>query len=67
MSDVHAEPAPEGLMDPTAQWGAHVVAAKGARGARVGGGVTVLVSRRLRLKPEAEGGCDQVIKGVIRG
>ena len=38
MSDVHAEHAPEALMDPTDPWGtlgAHVVAAKGARAARV--------------------------------
>ena len=44
MSDVHAEHAPEAFMDPTDPWGTlgvHVVAAKGARGARVGGGVTV--------------------------
>ena len=44
MSDVHAERAPEAVMDPTDQWrtlDAHVVAAKGARGARVGGGVTL--------------------------
>ena len=44
MSDVHAESAPGALMDPTDPWGklgAHVVVAKpkGARGARVGGGV----------------------------
>ena len=44
MSYVHAERAPEALMDPADPWGTlgvHVVAAKGARGARVGGGVTV--------------------------
>ena len=44
MSDVHAECAPEAPMDPTDPWGtlgAHVVAAKGARGVRVGRGVTV--------------------------
>ena len=44
MSDVHAGHAPEGLLDHTDSWGtlsAHAVAAKGARGARVGGGVTV--------------------------
>ena len=38
MGDVHAEHAPEALMDPTDPWGtlgAHVVEAKGARGARV--------------------------------
>ena len=38
MSDVHAERAPKALMDPTDPWGtlgAHVVAAKDARGARV--------------------------------
>ena len=38
MSDVHAERTPRALMDPTVSWGtlgAHVVAAKGARGARV--------------------------------
>ena len=37
MSDVHAEHAPEALMDPTDPWGtlgAHVVEAKGARGGR---------------------------------
>ena len=40
MSDVHAERAPRALMDPTDPWSmlsAHVVATKGARGARVGG------------------------------
>ena len=40
MSTVHAERAPGALMDPTDPWGTlgtHVVAAKGARGARVGG------------------------------
>ena len=45
MGDVHAEHAPEALMDPTDPWetlGAHVVEAKGARGARVGGGVSVV-------------------------
>jgi len=45
MGDVHAGHAPEGLIDPTDSWGtlgAHVVAAKGARGARVGRGVTVV-------------------------
>jgi hypothetical protein len=44
MSDLHAEHDPEALMDPADQWGTlgvHVVTAKGARGARVGGGVTV--------------------------
>ena len=44
MSDVHAEHAPEALMDPTDPWGtlgAHIVEAKGARGARVVGGVSV--------------------------
>ena len=38
MGDVHAEHASEALMDPTDPWGtlgAHVVEAKGARGARV--------------------------------
>ena len=45
MSDVHAECAPEAPMDPTDPWGtlgAHVVEAKGARGARFGGGVSVV-------------------------
>ena len=45
MGDVHAEHAPEALMDPTdpgGTLGAHVVAATGARGARVGGGVSVV-------------------------
>ena len=45
MGDVHAGDAPGGLLDPTDSWGTlgtHVVAAKGARGARVGGGVTVV-------------------------
>ena len=44
MSDVNAERAPEALMDPADPWGtlgAHDAAAKGARGARVGGGVSV--------------------------
>ena len=50
MSDVHAERAPEApwCMDPTDPWGtlgAHVVEAKGARGARVGGGVSVVSLR----------------------
>ena len=45
MGDVHAEHALQGLMDPTVSWGrlgAHLVAANGARGARVAGGVTVV-------------------------
>ena len=45
MGDVHAGHALQGLMDPTVSWGtlgAHVAATKGARGARVGGGVTVV-------------------------
>ena len=45
MGDAHAGDAPGGLLDPTDSWGtlgAHVVTAKGARGARVGGGVTVV-------------------------
>ena len=40
MSDARAERAPRARMDPTDAWsmlGAHVVAAKGARSARVGG------------------------------
>ena len=44
MSYVHAGHAPEGLIEPTDSWGtlgAHDVAAKGARGAHVGGGVSV--------------------------
>ena len=44
MGDVHAGHAPGGLLDPTDSWGTlgtHVVAAKGARGAHVGRGVTV--------------------------
>jgi hypothetical protein len=48
MGDVHAGHALQGLMDPTVSWGtlgAHVAAAKGARGARVGGGVTVVSLR----------------------
>ena len=52
MGDVHAGHALQGLMDPTVLWstpGVHVAAAKGARylsiyrGARVGGGVTVVI------------------------
>ena len=45
MGDVHAGHAPEGLLDHTDSWGTlgtRVVAAKGARGARVGGGVSVV-------------------------
>ena len=45
MGDVHAERVPEAPMDPTDPWGtlgAHVVEAKGARGARFGGGVSVV-------------------------
>ena len=52
MGDVHAEHAPEALMDPTDPWGtlgAHVVEAKGARGARVGGGVSVRSLRPRKL------------------
>ena len=53
MSDVDAEHAQEALMHPTDPWGTlgvHVVAAKGARGARVGGGVTVVsLSTRVTL------------------
>ena len=44
MSYVHAERAPEAVMDPTNPWGtlgAHVVEAKGTRAAHVGGGVSV--------------------------
>ena len=44
MSYVHAERAPEALMDPTEPWdtlGVHVATAKGARAAHVGGGVSV--------------------------
>ena len=44
MSDVHAEHAPKALMDPTGPWGTlgtHFVAAKGARGARVGSLIVV--------------------------
>ena len=40
MGDVYAGHALQGLMDPTVSWGmlgAHLAAAKGARGARVGG------------------------------
>jgi hypothetical protein len=49
MGDVHVERAPKALMDPTDPWGTlgtHVAAAKGARGARVGGGVSVRYSPR---------------------
>ena len=52
MSDVHAEHAPEALMDPTDPWGtlgARVVEAKGARGARVGGGVTVVSLQQVNF------------------
>ena len=54
MGDVHAERAPEAPMDSTDPWGtlgAHVVEAKGARGARVGGGVSVrsLEVRNLKV------------------
>ena len=45
MSDVHAERAPEALMDPTDPWGtlgAHVVEAKRARGARAERGCTII-------------------------
>ena len=64
MGDVHAEHAPEALMDPTDPWGtlgAHVVEAKGARGARVGGGVSVVslvvlyFLPRVLLRDEAAG------------
>ena len=65
MGDVHAGHALQGLTDPTVSWGtlgAHVAAAKGARGARVGGGVTVVslvvlyfLPRLLRRDPAA--GC----------
>ena len=44
IGDAHAKRAPEAPMDPKDPWGtlgARVVEAKGARGARVGGGVSV--------------------------
>ena len=44
MGDVHAEHAPEGLVNPAVAWGtlgAHVVNAKGARGALECGVVSV--------------------------
>ena len=44
MGDVHAGHAPEGLVNPAVAWGtlgAHVVNAKGARGAREMGGSSV--------------------------
>ena len=44
MGDVHAEHAPEGLVNPAVAWGtlgAHVVNAKGARGALKWGVVSV--------------------------
>ena len=44
MGDVHAEHAPGGLVNPAVAWGtlgAHVVTAKGARGACGGGGASV--------------------------
>ena len=44
MGDVHAGHAPGGLLDPTDSWGTlgvHVVAAKGARGARVARSLSV--------------------------
>ena len=63
MGDVHAGHDLQGLMDPTVSWGtlgAHVAAAKGARGARAGGGVTVVslvglyfLPRLLRRDPAA--------------
>ena len=62
MGDVHAERAPEALMDPTDPWGtlgAHVVEAKGARGARVGGGVSVRVSRVKCGKPARQAHVDK--------
>jgi len=65
MGDVHAERAPEAPMDSTDPWGtlgAHVVEAKGARGARVGGGVSVVSLVVLYflprvLHPDAAAGC----------
>ena len=57
MSDVHAECAPEAPMDPTDPWGtlgAHVVEAKGARGARVGGGVSVVSLEGLKTHDGGE-------------
>ena len=44
MGDVHARYAPEGLLDHTDSWGtlgAHLVAAKGARGAHVARSLSV--------------------------
>ena len=56
MGDVHAEHAPEGLVNPAVAWGtlgAHVVNAKGARGALECGVVSVgsfvLVNFLLRV------------------
>ena len=51
MGDVHAGHALQGLMDPTVSrgtLGAQVATAKGARGARVGGGITVVSPVWLR-------------------
>ena len=56
MGDAHAEHAPEGLVDPAVAWGtlgAHVVNARGARGALEWGVVSVrsfvLVNFLLRV------------------
>ena len=61
MGDVHAGHAPEGLLDHTDPWGtlgAHVVEAKGARGARVGEDVTVVSLMYLNIKfARAVGAC----------
>ena len=72
MGDVHAEHAPEALMDPTDPWGtlgAHVVEAKGARGARVGGGVSVvsLTEKNQQLwNAESPGVAFQSVKALHR-
>ena len=51
MGDVYAGHALQGLMDPTVSWGtlgAHLAAAKGARGARVGGGVNEVTRKQTQ-------------------
>ena len=58
MGDAHAERAPEGLVDPAVAWaalGAHVVNAKGARGAlewgAVGARSFVVVNLSAAVRP----------------
>ena len=64
MGDVHAEHAPEGLVNPAVAWGtlgAHVVNAKGARGALECGVVSV---GSFKCRYFSSDGTDRVVLGA---